>query len=166
MHVHDSLPMVPESPLRLTKQASGAHHDQFANPAHAQAPWPTLEFAGQAPDVHAYLQHWAHTLNPASFSVQLCSPKPAVIILNTGAMQGKPLAYTPFCDNNRAMDGFRFWKQGFWQDHLAGRPYHISALYVVDLARFRQAQEHRLRWIWHGVLSENLFNAKRCLRTK
>ena len=55
-------------------------------------------------------------------------------------MQGKPLAYTPFCDNNRAMDGFRFWKQGFWQDHLAGRPYHISALYVVDLARFRCAR--------------------------
>ncbi len=51
--------------------------------------------------------------------------------------QGAPLAYTPFCDNNRDMDGFRFWKQGFWKDHLRGRPYHISALYVVDLARFR-----------------------------
>ena len=37
------------------------------------------------------------------------------------------------------MDGFRFWKQGFWKDHLRGRPYHISALYVVDLARFRSA---------------------------
>ena len=35
------------------------------------------------------------------------------------------------------MDGFRFWKQGFWKDHLQGKPYHISALYVVDLARFR-----------------------------
>ena len=52
-------------------------------------------------------------------------------------LQGAPLAYTPFCDNNRDMDGFRFWKQGFWKDHLRGRPYHISALYVVDLARFR-----------------------------
>ena len=61
------------------------------------------------------------------------------IDLTTLGAQGKPLAYTPFCDNNRAMDGFRFWKQGFWKDHLAGRPYHISALYVVDLARFRQA---------------------------
>ena len=37
------------------------------------------------------------------------------------------------------MDGFRFWKQGFWKDHLRGHPYHISALYVVDLARFRCA---------------------------
>ena len=54
-------------------------------------------------------------------------------------MQGAPLAYTPFCDNNKDMDGFRFWKQGFWKDHLRGRPYHISALYVVDLARFRHA---------------------------
>ena len=52
-------------------------------------------------------------------------------------LQGAPLAYTPFCDNNKEMDGFRFWKQGFWKDHLRGHPYHISALYVVDLARFR-----------------------------
>lgn len=26
-------------------------------------------------------------------------------------LKGRPLAYTPFCDNNRDMDGFRFWKQ-------------------------------------------------------
>lgn len=26
-------------------------------------------------------------------------------------MDGKPLAYTPFCDNNKEMDGFRFWNQ-------------------------------------------------------
>lgn len=53
-------------------------------------------------------------------------------------LHGYPLAYTPFCDNNKDMDGFRFWKQGFWKSHLGGRPYHISALYVVDLARFRK----------------------------
>lgn len=58
--------------------------------------------------------------------------------------QGAPLAYTPFCDNNREMEGFRFWKQGFWKDHLRGRPYHISALYVVDLTRFRWAARERL----------------------
>lgn len=52
-------------------------------------------------------------------------------------LQGAPYGYTPFCDNNKEMDGFRFWKQGFWRDHLRGRPYHISALYVVDLQRFR-----------------------------
>lgn len=53
-------------------------------------------------------------------------------------LKGASLGYTPMCDNERAMDGFRFWKQGFWRDHLRGKPYHISALYVVDLARFRQ----------------------------
>jgi hypothetical protein len=26
-------------------------------------------------------------------------------------MKGRPLAYTPFCDNNKDMDGYRFWKQ-------------------------------------------------------
>jgi UDP-glucose:glycoprotein glucosyltransferase len=53
-------------------------------------------------------------------------------------LQGAPLAYTPFCKDRTEMDGFRFWKQGFWVDHLRGLPYHISALYVVDLVRFRQ----------------------------
>ena len=44
------------------------------------------------------------------------------------------------------MDGFRFWKSGYWKNHLAGKPYHISALYVVDLVRFRQvAAGDRLR---------------------
>lgn len=52
--------------------------------------------------------------------------------------QGKPLAYTPFCDNNKDMEEYRFWKTGFWENHLAGRPYHISALYLIDLMRFRQ----------------------------
>ncbi|XP_015878960.3 UDP-glucose:glycoprotein glucosyltransferase isoform X1 [Ziziphus jujuba] len=53
-------------------------------------------------------------------------------------IKGKPLAYTPFCDNNKEMDGYRFWRQGFWKEHLRGKPYHISALYVVDLVKFRQ----------------------------
>lgn len=52
-------------------------------------------------------------------------------------IKGRPLAYTPFCDNNRDMDGYRFWRQGFWKEHLRGKPYHISALYVVDLVKFR-----------------------------
>ena len=57
--------------------------------------------------------------------------------MHTCGTQGAPYGYTPFCDNNKDMDGFRFWRQGFWKDHLRGKPYHISALYVVDLARFR-----------------------------
>eukprot|EP00049_Salpingoeca_infusionum_P015662 m.306561 g.306561 ORF g.306561 m.306561 type:complete len:1519 (-) comp15924_c0_seq3:278-4834(-) len=61
-------------------------------------------------------------------------------------LQGAPYGYTPFCDSREGMDGFRFWKQGYWANHLMGRPYHISALYVVDLVRFRQfAAGDRLR---------------------
>lgn len=51
-------------------------------------------------------------------------------------LDGKPYAYTPFCDSRNV--GFQFWRQGYWKDHLRGKPYHISALYVVDLALFRQ----------------------------
>ncbi|TYZ69195.1 hypothetical protein PybrP1_004166 [[Pythium] brassicae (nom. inval.)] len=51
-------------------------------------------------------------------------------------LEGAPYGYTPFCDARNV--GFQFWRQGYWKDHLRGRPYHISALYVVDLALFRQ----------------------------
>ncbi|CAG8465507.1 9724_t:CDS:10 [Cetraspora pellucida] len=53
-------------------------------------------------------------------------------------LRGAPYGYTPFCDNRPEMDGFRFWKSGYWSEHLNGKPYHISALYVIDLQRFRQ----------------------------
>lgn len=64
-------------------------------------------------------------------------------------LHGAPYAYTPFCDNNKDMDGYRFWNSGFWKSHLQGRPYHISALYVVDLKRFREtAAGDQLRVIY------------------
>ncbi|XP_057538898.1 UDP-glucose:glycoprotein glucosyltransferase [Amaranthus tricolor] len=67
-------------------------------------------------------------------------------------IKGKPLAYTPFCDNNKDMDGYRFWRQGFWKEHLRGKPYHISALYVVDLAKFRQtAAGDKLRVVYETL---------------
>ncbi|KAN0018428.1 hypothetical protein ACTFIU_011044 [Dictyostelium citrinum] len=53
-------------------------------------------------------------------------------------LHGASLGYTPFCDSNKDTEGFRFWKSGYWRQHLAGRSYHISALYVVDLVRFRR----------------------------
>jgi UDP-glucose:glycoprotein glucosyltransferase len=53
-------------------------------------------------------------------------------------LEGAPYGYTPFCSDRNEMDGFRFWKQGFWMNHLRGKPYHISALYVVDLVQFRK----------------------------
>lgn len=53
-------------------------------------------------------------------------------------LEDAPYGYTPFCDDRKEMDKFRFWKTGYWRDHLRGKPYHISALYVVDLVKFRQ----------------------------
>ncbi|KAG8452197.1 hypothetical protein GDO86_004115 [Hymenochirus boettgeri] len=59
---------------------------------------------------------------------------------------GAPYGYTPFCDSRKEMDGYRFWKSGYWATHLGNRKYHISALYVVDLKKFRKiAAGDRLR---------------------
>eukprot|EP00934_Nitzschia_sp_Nitz4_P006424 Nitzschia sp. Nitz4//scaffold255_size41878//2185//7104//NITZ4_007399-RA/size41878-processed-gene-0.17-mRNA-1//-1//CDS//3329544353//6414//frame0 len=53
-------------------------------------------------------------------------------------LQGAPYGYTPMCESRESTIGYAFWKTGFWERHLAGKPYHISALYVVDLAEFRR----------------------------
>ncbi|KAL2809181.1 UDP-glucose:glycoprotein glucosyltransferase-domain-containing protein [Aspergillus granulosus] len=61
-------------------------------------------------------------------------------------LEGAPYGFTPMCDSREEMEGFRFWKQGYWKNYLRGLPYHISALYVVDLNRFREiAAGDRLR---------------------
>uniref|UniRef100_A0A8C1V3H3 UDP-glucose ceramide glucosyltransferase-like 1 n=1 Tax=Cyprinus carpio TaxID=7962 RepID=A0A8C1V3H3_CYPCA len=61
-------------------------------------------------------------------------------------LEGAPYGYTPFCDSRKEMEGYRFWKTGYWASHLAHRKYHISALYVVDLKKFRKiAAGDRLR---------------------
>ncbi|KAK7399679.1 hypothetical protein VNO78_10868 [Psophocarpus tetragonolobus] len=70
-------------------------------------------------------------------------------------IRGKPLAYTPFCDNNKEMDGYRFWRQGFWKDHLRGKPYHISALYVVDLKKFRETAAGDNLRVFYETLSKD-----------
>jgi len=50
------------------------------------------------------------------------------------------VAMTPFCNKDANLDttGFRFFAHGYWKDHLRGHPYHISALFVVDLHKFRR----------------------------
>ncbi|CAB9500382.1 UDP-glucose:glycoprotein glucosyltransferase [Seminavis robusta] len=53
-------------------------------------------------------------------------------------LEGAPYGYTPMCSSRESTLGFQFWRGGFWESHLRGRPYHISALYVVDLQRFRK----------------------------
>lgn len=40
-------------------------------------------------------------------------------------LHGAPYGYTPMGDDSEDMDGFRFWKQGYWREHLRGMPYHI-----------------------------------------
>merc|ERR1719422_1812335 len=74
---------------------------------------------------------------------------------------GAPYGYTPFCDSNEDMEGFRFWKQGYWRNHLAGRKYHISALYVIDLVKFRQiAAGDRLRGQYQALSQDPKKKAK------
>jgi len=53
-------------------------------------------------------------------------------------LKGAPYGYTPFCSSREETLGYQFWREGFWKNHLRGKPYHISALYVVDLEKFRR----------------------------
>lgn len=70
-------------------------------------------------------------------------------------LQGAPYGFTPMCDSRTEMEGFRFWKQGYWSNYLRGLPYHISALYVVDLHRFRAiAAGDRLRQQYHQLSAD------------
>ncbi|KAL1311062.1 hypothetical protein AAFC00_001271 [Neodothiora populina] len=70
-------------------------------------------------------------------------------------LKGAPYGFTPMCDSRTEMEGFRFWKQGYWKNFLRGLPYHISALYVVDLVRFRQiAAGDRLRQQYHQLSAD------------
>ncbi|KAK5687608.1 killer toxin resistant protein [Elasticomyces elasticus] len=70
-------------------------------------------------------------------------------------LEGAPYGFTPMCDSRTEMEGFRFWKQGYWKNFLRGLPYHISALYVVDLKKFRQiAAGDRLRQQYHQLSAD------------
>ena len=40
-------------------------------------------------------------------------------------LHGAPYGYTPMGDDNVEMEGFRFWKTGYWAQFLSGLPYHI-----------------------------------------
>lgn len=75
--------------------------------------------------------------------------------LVTYDLEGAPYAFTPMCDSRTEMEGFRFWKQGYWKSFLRGLPYHISALYVVDLKAFRaMAAGDRLRQQYHSLSAD------------
>lgn len=75
--------------------------------------------------------------------------------LVTHNLEGAPYGFTPMGDSRTEMEGFRFWKTGYWANFLRGMPYHISALYVVDLVRFRQlAAGDRLRQQYHSLSAD------------
>ncbi|KAJ5499676.1 UDP-glucose:Glycoprotein Glucosyltransferase [Penicillium expansum] len=75
--------------------------------------------------------------------------------LVTHDLQEAPYGFTPMGDSRTEMEGFRFWKQGYWSTFLRGKPYHISALYVVDLNRFRAlAAGDRLRGQYQMLSSD------------
>ncbi|KAK4099857.1 glycosyltransferase family 24 protein [Parathielavia hyrcaniae] len=70
-------------------------------------------------------------------------------------LEGAPYGFAPMCDSRAEMEGFRFWKTGYWANYLRGRPYHISALYAVDLRRFRElAAGDRLRQQYHALSAD------------
>jgi len=68
---------------------------------------------------------------------------------------GAPYGYVPFCDSRKSVQGYRFWKQGFWAELLKDQKYRISALYVVDLNRFRKmAAGDSLRAIYQRLVQD------------
>jgi len=70
-------------------------------------------------------------------------------------LQGAPYGYPPMGNDSYDMDNFRFWEQGYWKEFLRGKPYHISALYVVDLKNFREmAAGDILRGQYQGLSSD------------
>eukprot|EP01128_Nolandella_sp_AFSM9_P004181 TRINITY_DN1834_c0_g1_i1.p1 TRINITY_DN1834_c0_g1~~TRINITY_DN1834_c0_g1_i1.p1 ORF type:complete len:1557 (+),score=427.65 TRINITY_DN1834_c0_g1_i1:84-4673(+) len=73
-------------------------------------------------------------------------------------LEGAPYGLTPFCSGeimNEETKGFRFWDSGFWKNHLRDRPYHISALYVVDIELLREkGYGDALRGVYHQMSSD------------
>lgn len=54
-------------------------------------------------------------------------------------LEGAAYGFPPMCESRDDMEGYRFWKQGYWKEVLQeDLKYHISALYVVDLKQFRR----------------------------
>ena len=64
--------------------------------------------------------------------------------LMTMDLHNNPYGFTPMCDSRKETEPFRFWHQGYWKEHLQGKKYHISALFVTDLQRFREMKAGEL----------------------
>nr|WOG36150.1 uncharacterized protein [Candida metapsilosis] len=71
-------------------------------------------------------------------------------------LEGAPYGFTPMCESNPKTEGFRFWKSGYWSDVLQDDlKYHISALFVVDLPKFKSIEAgNRLRAHYQKLSSD------------
>jgi UDP-glucose:glycoprotein glucosyltransferase len=64
-----------------------------------------------------------------------------LIRLMRADLKGQPYGFVPFCTSRRDMERYHFWTKGYWKRRLGeigGKRYHISAMFVVDLDRFRR----------------------------
>lgn len=53
-------------------------------------------------------------------------------------MEDEVYGFVPMCESRPETAGYRFWKAGYWEKVLEGLPYHISALFKVNLELFRE----------------------------
>ena len=54
-------------------------------------------------------------------------------------LKGKPYGFVPFGTSRKEMSKYHFWTKGYWKKRLGTTyKYHISAMFVVDLDRFRR----------------------------
>jgi UDP-glucose:glycoprotein glucosyltransferase len=56
-------------------------------------------------------------------------------------LKSNPYGFVPFCTSRKEMIPYQFWTRGYWRRRLKDlgkKKYHISALFVVDLERFRR----------------------------
>ncbi|KAL0236727.1 hypothetical protein PCE1_000125 [Barthelona sp. PCE] len=60
-------------------------------------------------------------------------------------------AMTAFCDTAPDMENFRFWKTGYWRSHLGNKPYHISALFLMDIIQLKQQASGHLREVYQSM---------------
>lgn len=73
-------------------------------------------------------------------------------------LQGAPYGYTPFCDSRGEMEGYRFWKAGYWASHLGHRKYHIRYCSTGMFSTF--CNQHL--WFTENIVMLQLKISKQC----
>jgi UDP-glucose:glycoprotein glucosyltransferase len=73
--------------------------------------------------------------------------------LNQVDLNGKLYGFVPFCETGDRFAEHRFWNSSFWTLFLKGRKFFSSAIFVVDLPRFRQANAGEYLRLIHRELS-------------